>query len=254
MSPATEQKNRLKIKKRLWSLSILIKLFLPEGTKRSKSAVAQGRTIEMQKTINGQSFTLEKIGKGAFSTAYRDLENPDQVLIFVRDLQDQDLQDYSKEALADWCYSDNQGAMKHIPKMEWLDQEYKERGNFYQVFLTDFYENLSAKHKQAWTQHKQIKRLFDQALTSRGNNEHALDQTRRFLKLAEKELDQDMYDALIAVSDAFRNFDDPSFDLGKRNFGVSNEGVLILRDVVFCQEKMRKIWKLKAQKRNARGF
>lgn len=208
----------------------------------------------MKKTVNGRVFSLEKIGKGAFSVAYRDLENQEQVLIFVRDLQDQNLQDYAKESLADWCYSDNHGAIKHLPKMEWLESEYEEKGVFYQVFLTDFYENLSAKHKQAWTQHKQIKRLFDQALTSRGNNEHALDQTRRFLKLAEKELDPDLYDALIAVSDAFRNFDDPSFDFGKRNFGVNREGVLILRDVVFCQEKMRKIWKLKAQKRNTRVF
>ena len=184
--------------------------------------------------FNNQSAT--KIGKGAFSTAYR-VDGTDQVFILTK--LDSDSNKYIKE-----IYTHIK--KKHVPYMRTIGIEvYMPRVGYVNVYESRYYAPLTAKNKQAWSDYKVLNRAWDQVYYDNVNlvmNSRGDEYIDRHVVVAEfierltinQSVSQDIIDALDSIYTWATAFSTGFlFEFPKHNLRVDQDGNLILLDIVF---------------------
>lgn len=170
------------------------------------------RTIE----IDGQKFEAEYLGKGMFSTCYR-VENT--VYSFTNN-------DPGKEILNLWVNDS-----PHTPKLERHD----DKGDK-QVYSMPYYRTLNSGDP-AWEHYKKLKRLLDNSRKIEFGKPLGLilqDNLTRFQDAIENsDLPKELKEAVCDIVSACFNYDKVNIEFAPRNLGVSENGNLILRDIIF---------------------
>lgn len=177
------------------------------------------------KYING----FEKIGKGAFSTAYR---SGSVVRVVVEWKKGRKQMDYSKQALALFA-----GTGKHIPQIERLDF-----GDGWEVYELPFYQRLTSADKTAWAQFQTLRKLWrEEAQVCFRRSRY--DRMEQFLeRVKESDLPPSLVEDLESIIIAFSTYGEDAFllEFSARNLAVDSNGNLILLDIGFCPAALEK--------------
>jgi hypothetical protein len=172
---------------------------------------------------NGETVEVERIGKGRFSTAWRNCAH-----VYLQTKEN----DYGKE-----MYS-HLSPNKHLPAIEYAG----EFGHTYKLYKAPLYQPLTAKHKQAWADFKTLQGIWESAqIASRAKWNGPLAyrvlivrQTFRDLTNDATYLSDDLKDAVNQLLDACENYGDTwTLEVVKKNSCVSESGDLILLDYIF---------------------
>jgi hypothetical protein len=146
-----------------------------------------------------------RIGKGAFSTAYR---KGNRVIIKSKDP--------AKECIALFCRN-----MRYLPAITRLDV--LDDGTA--IYVMPYYEKLSKqKHPKAWYQYKIIKNIFD----SNNYSDTILQ------KIQGSRLTKGLKENITYLVNMMRNYTYLiGLEISPRNVRVTKKGQLILLDIVF---------------------
>ncbi len=205
------------------------------------------RRIEFETPFGTKTVFTERIGKGQFCEAFRDGYD---VYLFMN----QSRFCPGKEALALWCEKS-----PHLPSMtnEGEVSTSSLKGvTWYTVYKTSFTEKLTAKHKTAWKQYKILKSAWENArtnllvsktkvLATLGKNSlreipfsYMLEEFLEILRSC-ADFPSSLIDAIEDLGNAASNYGDSMyFEFSPRNLGVTEDGVLVLRDILFDREKV----------------
>jgi len=176
------------------------------------------------KYVNG----FEKIGKGAFSTAYR---NEDVVRVVVKWRKGRKQMDYAKQALAFFA-----GTGKHIPQIERLDF-----GDDWEVYELPFYQRLTKDFATAWKQFQTLRKLWQKNQVCFQQSRYA--RIEKFLEMVkESNLPASLVEDLESIIIAFSTFGEDAFllEFSARNLAVDSDGNLILLDIGFNPAALEK--------------
>lgn len=175
---------------------------------------------------NGKKTEVEYLGKGRFSTCYK---TSDTVYTFTNE------HDYSKEAISMWCDTE----IKHIPKIEYVGDSGLQR-----VYKMPLYKKLMAKNKKAWEQYKELQRAenkkfeFIQSIPNFNWKIHGLDIMHKMIDIIQNE---EIKEALTEIRNGISNYGlSYCFEFPKRNLVVDENDDIILLDVVFNTELIKK--------------
>lgn len=197
-------------------------------------------------TVDGKRLDATYLGRGKYCVAYR---HGKRVYLFV----DQD--DNMKDAITSFggCHG------YHIPRLKY--HEDAKRGNkWVKIFSSPYYRNVTAKDKKAWAIIKTLRKVeaeirekFHRKVRLR-NDEfrregrrakmaffcYAHDYRQRVVNVLElrEAVPQSVIDSLRKMSSAGGNWGDAMWDFSRTNFGVTQSGRLILRDVLVCAKKL----------------
>lgn len=173
---------------------------------------------------------VERIGKGAFCTAYRLCESQqtsreaaERVYLVVKD------EDASKEILSG-CES------PHIPQLERVGSI----GDAY-LWQTRYYSPLTASSREAWKTFKMLAACNEDARRKfyavRGNHWGA-EANRATVELAKAEgIETPLLEALHLLTEQAAQYGESyTFEFARRNLAVDREGRLILLDPLFDLE------------------
>ena len=213
-----------------------------ESTKPDVRALHRG-VIEFH---DGSSVKARRIGKGMFSVAYLVQEGEPTVYVFTKDGTD-----YSKEMMAS-IQSDNPGT-RHIPDIE----EAGSTSNSGVVRMPHYKAPLKkANSAKGWAQYRVLKRCWDKA-EERLNRKYGYSADAEMQKVhsgyvimdevlqcarEDKEMPASLIEALRLLGEYSRNYgSDYSFEFSPRNLATDKRGDLILLDVVFSREIVRKM-------------
>lgn len=175
-----------------------------------------------------------KIGQGEFSIAYRSKDDPSVVFLLTPYDMHENANQYTKE-----IYSHIES--EHIPYMSTCNDVYM-RGQYYTCYETRFTDKLMAKHKEAWRIAKTLQKTWDSFRGEisirlfRKDYDKLYEVAYNFIdKLREEEsVPESVISALENIytwACAFgSNF---LFEFPARNLAVSEDGTLVLRDIVF---------------------
>jgi len=177
---------------------------------------------------------VKKIGQGEFSIAYRSTDDPSVVFLITPYDVYEHANQHTKE-----IYSHIKS--KHVPYMETCD-DISIRGRDYVCYKTKFTDKLTAKHKEAWRVAKVLQETWgffrgEISLHMIRNRYDLLYQVvYNFIEKLEQ--DGNVPDSII---EALRNiytwttaFDSNFlFEFPTHNLAVSEDGTLILRDIVY---------------------
>jgi hypothetical protein len=169
------------------------------------------------------SLTVERIGKGRFTTAYR--ANECTVYLVVN----KDAGDYSKHILSN-CDG------PYIPELERVG--HTKAGHT--VWRTRYYQRLRADHKAAWAEYKRLKNVWLPLHWSAG---HEYGRGLRIMDGTIDKLDPDhpLTKALQQIRDECTNYGlSYTFEFAPRNLGVDTAGHLILLDPIFDLETIQR--------------
>lgn len=175
---------------------------------------------------NGESIHVERIGKGWYSTAWKNGSN-----VYVQTHED----DNAKELLSHLDYP-------HLPKVEYLAH-----AGIYRWYRLPLYSKLTAAHKKAWADYKRLKTLHYEAFAAemRGSGRDELDPQAVNYHLAE--LVENVPD-LHRLGESIRALADACINYGRgwyiepfqaRNCAVDAGGELILLDPVYDYDLLR---------------
>lgn len=204
-------------------------------------------------TLNtGEVISVELIGKGRFSEAWRNCTN-----VYVITRSRNWGTDYAKEMLS---RLDDEDRGKHIPKVEYLDDI---DGRDDRVYKMPLYQPLTAKCGVAWAQFKvlqtSVKQAFNEAQRRLAWNEkfnlhNAVDINDRTIELCkERGLDTGLVECLQLLRDNITNYGSTwLFEFRKANLYVDTDGNLILLDVLFDMEVMKQARKAVEARHEAR--
>lgn len=177
--------------------------------------------LQNVKRITGHN--VKKLGAGAFSTAFRSLDN-DTVVFIVSPYDDQ-----AKDILS---HIDN----KYVPFMSSVDY-FTYRGNDYTIWQTTYSTCPKKSDGLAYTQWQTLSKLWD----SLDTRFYRLDKDMWYSvvgdyidMLRETDLDEELIDAMDMIYSWATAFG-PNFKLEfpRCNLGVTADGTLQLRDIVF---------------------
>lgn len=164
------------------------------------------------------------IAKGTFTKAYK--INEKEVIILTVD--------NTKECLALFCKGVN------IPKMERLEDIGE-----YQVYKMPLYKKLKSTDKLAWSDYKKLRKLFQ----CKSFTKHKCYEEMRAL-LEDSGLPNHLVESLESILDAMAMYtDEMFFDVFPRNFGVDDNGNLMLLDIACDVNKLTEVWEQKRKKR-----
>lgn len=174
------------------------------------------------------------LGKGFFTTAW-DAGDGTVTLISTDPL---------KEAIA--LFSDQ--SLPHVPKVERLECD---RPDGSQAYRMPRYEQLVAKHKDAWKIYRELKKVWtEQACKPLHEPRLAWDKSILILDLLRERgaVPVPVTDALENMLDAASNYGSGvALEFSPRNLAVDGTGELVLLDVMFDAERVAEYRKKKAQ-------
>ena len=181
--------------------------------------------------INQMKLQVEYLGKGRYSTVYRDSSSPDQVFIRTHE------NDYTKEVLS-MCHS------VHLPKMNQMAEETARNGVIFTWWKSVYVKNIVAADTVAW---KQAKILQEVARDIKIGNINAYPHLTREDRLVQQLRDisdqvqitnglpDELKEAVESLTTWMLSYSAySSFEFNKPNLGVDKDGRLILRDVNLC--------------------
>lgn len=183
---------------------------------------------------------LTKLGKGAFSTAYKAPD--DRVFVLTQDGT------YDKE-IAESAHGDRP-TNPHLPAVERFGMTAKET-----VYTMPFYNApLRASNKEAWAEAKKLRACRDKSLY--GNKAHMSGYERNVATTecaVESGVPEPITDALEALTSTASNYStDYLFEFPNKNLATDALGRLVLLDVLFDEAEMRK--RRNAKTRAYRGW
>lgn len=188
--------------------------------------------------INNQE--VVKIGKGAFSTAYRVVDS--DVVIIATKTQDDSANDNTKEI---YTHIDS----KHVPYMATIDTKvYMPKVGHVNLYESRFYMPLSAKSRQAWSDYKALQKAWNHIMSESYAQLNAIQHgeyyrwyeiSYNFIQYLEE--NQIVSAELIRVLGLIHTWSTafgPNFllEFSPRNLKVDSEGNLILLDIVFFRK------------------
>lgn len=183
---------------------------------------------------DGSTVEVERIGKGRFTTAWRNCRN-----VYLQTHED----DSGKEILANLAFDPRN---KHIPACERMDSQ---DGNApYRWFKMPLYHPLTAKSGQAWQDYKILHQMQEDAWgavcckfgRNSGNDAYEMRNTFSEMVQGSPLLSDEIKEAVQQLVDECANYGDYSVEIVKRNCMVDDDGTLILIDPVFDLEAMRR--------------
>jgi len=187
----------------------------------------------------GNPWPCEYLGKGHFSTCWKSTNTIGERVVFTLT----NSEDYGKEILARTINASDLDKRKHLPVV-------KREGdlNDKTVYKMPLYSKLTAKHKMAWAQAKMLRTLFDQVRREFLNNcNHEYEHLYRYrsIEICQEFVNQlvpgQLADALQALLDTMCDYGSSMlFEFPTRNLCVDSEGRLILLDIIFDTEKVRR--------------
>ena len=165
----------------------------------------------------------KKIGKGAFTTAYR---KGNTVYAVSRDS--------SKECIALFCKG------KHIPKIERL------KYNEYSLYKMPFYKKCTKKDTpESWEQYKQIRKMLDKwseltrMLALSGITKVLQQDVSKFNTFvhSHKTIKLSLRKAIVQMVENYFNYVDAVYlEISPRNIAVNSRGTLVLLDIMYDKE------------------
>jgi hypothetical protein len=192
------------------------------------------RTMATLTLDKGETVQVEKIGKGRFTTAWRNCTN-----VYLQTHET----DYSKEILSSLAHADRNPHIPDVSELGWMDNEKP-----YRWYKAPLYHPLTAANKIAWKQYKTLHNLtqtcWSKALYILPTNPNATAQ--RYNELLRESLESaDLFDTL---KEAVEQLIDSCYSYGtgymievtKKNCAVDDAGTLILLDPVFDREQVIK--------------
>lgn len=178
------------------------------------------------KLIKGEKKELEYLGKGRFTTAYK---NGQFVYLFTN--EDIDKGDWAKEAISMFCRDHT-----HIPdiwEVEQLDS--------ITIYKTKYYEPLTAQHKEAWQLAKYLEK--ERMRLWFANNYQINTRKKQWYEVMQEFIDTitvpgSIKEALQELLNAGLNYDHSvAFEFNKKNLGVDEQGNLVFIDCLWFPEK-----------------
>ena len=134
--------------------------------------------------------------------------------------------DYSKEAIS--LYTDENNP--HIPEFEKLDSP----SDFYMIFKSPYYKELTTENKEAWKIAKELKRIWQNTQYSIhkngwNTNEDIINRLKESAIIPDS-----IIEAIESINVACSNYGlDYYLEFPKRNLKVNDNGELILLDCIF---------------------
>lgn len=177
----------------------------------------------MYLTIGGNFVKAKQMGKGRFSKVYEVESDPDHVYIVSND--------WAKHMLTDtWA---RRGESAHLPEIEKAGTLEGKKDD-YTIFKMKRYSPLTAKHKEAWKVYRQLVKIADEIFRANSwQYRRELDKIAHLIASDER-LPENIREALQFLLFYATNYHENYYlDLTKSNFSVDENGVLILRDVVY---------------------
>lgn len=190
-------------------------------------------------TVDGRAFNAAYLGKGFFcSGAFREfigdeLTPTGRVFLFIRDHDNSELSDFSKEALSMWC-----NKLPHIPEVE-RHEPITTVGKEQCVYSMPYYRTLTATHALAWRQYKTLRTIRDDAWIAWDKQSKPLSQwglyfAEHVIELATGKVPESITAALTEMLNAMSNYGSGySLEFTLRNLGVDADGCLVFRDIWF---------------------
>jgi hypothetical protein len=180
------------------------------------------------------TLTLDRIGKGRFTTAWRNCSN-----VYLQTSE----QDFSKEILCDLARMNRN---PHIPDI--VDLGAMDGNKPYKVYREPLYQPLTARSKVAWAQFKELRDLAHEAwsetITTSGRNDGMDAQV--FIEKFRAAVDNSTYlpdtlkEAISELVNQCYNYGSGYMvEVAKHNCAVDDAGTLILLDPVFNLTQIR---------------
>jgi len=188
-------------------------------------------------TVDGTTAPMAFLGRGFFTTAWKDLEGSVTLIS----------SDPLKEALA--LFADQ--SLPHVPKIERLECD---RPDGSQAYRMPYYERLTAKHKEAWRIYRGLEKAWTSMACKPPHEPRlAIDKSEKILDdlIVAAEVPASVTGALRSMLDAASNYGSGiALEFAPRNLAVDSEGNLILLDVMFDAERIAEYQRKKANRRN----
>ena len=176
-------------------------------------------------TVGDKTYDVERIGKGRYTTAWRN--GTDHVWLQVHE------KDLSKDAL---CMAE---ANPHLPECEsfgWFDGAAP-----YRLYREPLYQPLNARSGKAWNDFKELYRIFGEVRISHtwGENKGVSQRTKEFNAKFEDAVQDTIYlsdsikEAVRTLIYTAANCGDYGIEISKKNCAVGAKGQLILLDPLF---------------------
>lgn len=177
-----------------------------------------------------EPIALRKIGRGTFSTVYREIEAPERVFAFETNLTS----DKEIAAIAHEVLPDN----PHIPAVEYFGRTRRER-----IYTMPFYRAplREENSKGGWRDYRTLKSIWGRAW-------HHYDDLELNQKVVERAAEAkvtaavvEALDALVTTARYFR--DDYALELWPRNLATDHHRRLVLLDVLWDRRAAEKRWR-----------
>ncbi len=185
---------------------------------------------------NGETVEVERIGKGRYTTAWRNCSN-----VYLQTNE----KDYGKEIVARLRDEHN----PHLPACEQLDSS-ESVHNWYRMPL---YKPLTAKAGRAWDDYKVLHETWEDARRAVGykpgrtDDQDVYETNAKFGELVDDAtyLSGPLKEAVRLLLDECANYGTYTIEITKKNSAVDESGNLILLDAVFDLAEVRSQWKKK---------
>lgn len=177
---------------------------------------------------------VTKIGQGEFSIAYRSTDDPSVVFLLTPYDMHEHANQHTKEI---YSHSDSE----HIPYMSTCE-DVSICGRDYVCYETRFTDKLMAKHKEAWRIAKTLQKTWDSFSGEisirifRNQYDRLYEVAYNFIDTLREEesVPESIINALESIYSWGTNFGSNFlFEFPVRNLAVSEDGTLILRDIIF---------------------
>lgn len=190
-------------------------------------------------SLLGTKKLVRFLGKGKYSRAYADEDMPNKVYLRTHP------KDLSKKLLVD-CFN---AKSPHIPRVEYLGTEDNKRSNCeFNWYQTEYSKSIEASCGEAWKQFKSLQKINEEAKNEAGEeaqrdqrvlwaNKSFLNFSNRIQEMPREEISDSLKEAIeLLVSTTICLCNNYVFEFRQPNLGVSADGTLQLRDVVFCDD------------------
>jgi len=194
------------------------------------------------------------LGRGHFTSAF---QADGAVILFS-------LGDTGKECLADrWLDPVNE----HVPRLTIVGRMDGPRNSEYDysVYRMPFYRDITPQDKVAWGQYRILKKLRNEAFreSKRRFNQPprgwsasfmGVDVNWRLIESARDKLPEDLVAALEQMQNAAANYGSGMIfdDFRKANLGLTDSGLLVLRDVLFDADRAEREFMERYKRRQCR--
>lgn len=195
-------------------------------------------------TVHDKEYHVERIGRGRYTTAWRNGAACVWLQVHEKDL--------SKDALAD-CPSN-----PHLPKCERFD--WFDGSTPFRLYREPLYQPLMASAKTAWRDYKALAFLWNNARIAEMNkftwrdprtiSARTSDFNRTFddMVASSPHVPETLRDAVEILVRAAADYGDYRIEITKKNCAVGAEGQLILLDPLFDAAEVARAWDARIKK------